>query len=118
MAKMRNPVLAVVGFPAMPRTVVRALVDPVPLSLVSLVWRKGLTHPGLDALRRAAAQLTAEGGRLDGVADGWIPASDLGAISPHKEHMANAGPPSALHSRPGCSVINGALGSDGGPIRT
>ncbi|WP_405768775.1 LysR family transcriptional regulator [Streptomyces sp. NBC_01538] len=84
MAKMRNPVLAVVDFPPMPRTVVRPLVDPVPLSPVSLVWRKGLTHPGLDALRRAAAQLTAEGGWLGGVADGWIPAIDLGVISPHK----------------------------------
>ncbi|MEW2119778.1 LysR family transcriptional regulator [Streptomyces sp. NPDC005474] len=84
MAKMRNPVLAVVDFPAMPRTVVRPLVDPVPFSPVSLVWRKGLTHPGLDALRRAAAQLTAEGGWLGRVADGWIPAIDLGVISPHK----------------------------------
>ncbi|MDQ0930426.1 DNA-binding transcriptional LysR family regulator [Streptomyces turgidiscabies] len=84
MAKMRNPVLAVVGVPAMPRTVVRPLVDPVPLSPVSLVWRKGLTHPGLDALRRAAAQLTAEEEWLRGLADGWIPAIDLGIISLHK----------------------------------
>ncbi|KOV82647.1 LysR family transcriptional regulator [Streptomyces sp. NRRL WC-3618] len=84
MARMRNPVLAVVDFPPMPRTVVRPLVDPVPLSPVSLVWRKGLTHPGLDALRRAAAQLTAEGGWLREPADGWIPAIDLGVISPHK----------------------------------
>ena len=84
MAKMRNPVLAVVDFPPMPRTVVRPLVDPVPLSPVSLVWRKGLTHPGLDALRRAAAQLTAERGWLREPADGWIPAIDLGVISPHK----------------------------------
>ena len=84
MARMRNPVLAVVDFPPMPRTVVRPLVDPVPLSPVSLVWRKGLTHPGLDALRRAAAQLTAERGWLREPADGWIPAIDLGVISPHK----------------------------------
>ncbi|MCZ9342860.1 LysR substrate-binding domain-containing protein, partial [Streptomyces sp. TRM76130] len=54
MAKTRHPVLAVTGFPAMPATVVRPLVDPVPLSPVSLVWRKGLAHPGLRALRRAA----------------------------------------------------------------
>ncbi|MGW1834614.1 LysR family transcriptional regulator, partial [Streptomyces tubercidicus] len=33
------------------------LVDPVPLSPVSLVWRRGLRHPGLDALRAAAREL-------------------------------------------------------------
>ncbi|CAM5412351.1 LysR family transcriptional regulator [Streptomyces tanashiensis] len=34
---------------------------PRPLSPVSLVWRKGLRHPGLDALRRAAAELGGPG---------------------------------------------------------
>jgi hypothetical protein len=37
MAETRNPVLAVVDFPAMPHTVLRPLIDPVPLSPVSLV---------------------------------------------------------------------------------
>lgn len=55
MAKKRNPVLAVVDFPALPETVRKPLVGPVPLSPVSLVWRKGLVHSGIDALRRAAA---------------------------------------------------------------
>ncbi len=64
MERTRTPVLAVVDFPAMPRTVVRPLVDPVPLSPVSLVWRKGLVHPGLDALREAAVRLAAENGWL------------------------------------------------------
>ncbi|MET9388021.1 LysR family transcriptional regulator [Streptomyces sp. NPDC002928] len=77
MAKMRNPILAVVGFPAMPGTVLRPLVDPVPLSPVSLVWRKGLVHPGFDALRRAAAEISAEEGWLRRPADGWIPATDV-----------------------------------------
>ncbi|KUO18489.1 LysR family transcriptional regulator [Streptomyces dysideae] len=77
MAKMRNPILAVVDFPAMPRAVLRPLVDPVPLSPVSLVWRKGLTHPGFDAVRRAAAELSAAEGWLRRPVDGWIPASDL-----------------------------------------
>ncbi|MEV1077014.1 LysR family transcriptional regulator [Streptomyces sp. NPDC050211] len=83
MAKMRNPILAVVDFPAMPSTVVRPLIDPVPLSLVSLVWRKGLVHPGFDALRRAAAQLAAEEGWLRRPADGWIPAIDVHTVSTH-----------------------------------
>ncbi|MFF3332182.1 LysR family transcriptional regulator [Streptomyces sp. NPDC002888] len=77
MSKTGNPILAVVNFPAMPGTVLRPLVDPVPLSPVSLVWRKGLVHPGFDALRRAAARLSAEEGWLARPANGWIPAIDV-----------------------------------------
>ncbi|GHI07308.1 LysR family transcriptional regulator [Streptomyces cellostaticus] len=76
MAKTRNPVLAVVDFPAMPRTVLRPLVDPVPLSAVSLVWRKGLTHPGLTALRRAAMEIADAEGWLRRPAGGWLLAVD------------------------------------------
>jgi DNA-binding transcriptional LysR family regulator len=83
MARTRSPVLAVVGFPAMPGTVVRPLADPVPLSPVSLVWRRGLVHPGLDALRRAVDRLTAEEGWLELPAGGWIPASDKDTMRSH-----------------------------------
>jgi DNA-binding transcriptional LysR family regulator len=76
MAKKGNPVLAVVDFPAMPGTVLRPLVDPVPLSPVSLVWRKGLVHTGIDALRRAAVELATEEGWLRCPEDAWIPATD------------------------------------------
>ncbi|MFJ9961995.1 LysR family transcriptional regulator [Streptomyces avermitilis] len=76
MAKTRCPVLAVVDFPAMPHAVLRPLVDPVPLSPVSLVWRKGATHPGIDALRCAATELAAEEGWLLRPAEGWIPSRD------------------------------------------
>lgn len=76
MAKTRTPVLAVVDFPPMPRSVLRPLVDPVPLSPVSLVWRKGFTHPGLDALRRAAVELARAEVWLSHPEDGWIPATD------------------------------------------
>ncbi|WP_340378464.1 LysR family transcriptional regulator [Streptomyces sp. SS7] len=72
-----RPVLAVVGFQAMTGTVSRPLTDPVPLSPVSLVWRKGLVHPGLDALRRAAAEIAGAEGWLQRPADGWIPATDM-----------------------------------------
>jgi hypothetical protein len=74
-------VLAVVGFPPLPRTVVRPLVDPVPLSPVSLVWRRGLAHPALDAVRRAAAELAAEEGWLRRPENGWIPAIDVSVNS-------------------------------------
>ncbi|CAM5443272.1 LysR family transcriptional regulator [Streptomyces aurantiogriseus] len=84
MAKGANPILAVVGFPAMPGTVLRPLVDPVPLSPVSLVWRKGLVHPALDALRRAAVELGFAESWLERPVTGWIPAIDMNMTSPHK----------------------------------
>ncbi|MFJ7771364.1 LysR family transcriptional regulator [Streptomyces sp. NPDC097107] len=83
MDKTRNPILAVVSFPAMASTVVRPLVDPVPLSPVSLVWRKGMAHPAFDALRRAAAQVAAEEGWLRRPAGGWIPGVDAAVMSVH-----------------------------------
>ncbi|MEV0319187.1 LysR family transcriptional regulator [Streptomyces sp. NPDC050658] len=76
MAKNRNPVLAVVDFPAMPGVVLRPLTDPVPLSPVSLVWRKGLVHPGVEALRAAAAELAEAEGWLRRPEGGWVPAAD------------------------------------------
>ncbi|MEU6823739.1 LysR family transcriptional regulator [Streptomyces atriruber] len=83
MAKNRNPVLAVVDFPAMPGAELRPLVDPVPLSPVSMVWRKGLIHPGVDALRTAAAALAAEEGWLEKPAHGWLPATDALIMMSH-----------------------------------
>lgn len=76
MARTRHPILAVVDFPPLPSMVLRPLVDPVPLSPVSLVWRKGLVHPALDVLRRAAVLVGAEEGWLRVPLEGWIPASD------------------------------------------
>ncbi|MFF8971612.1 LysR family transcriptional regulator [Streptomyces sp. NPDC014995] len=81
MAKDAHPILVVVGFPAMPGTVLRPLVDPVPLSPVSLVWRKGLAHPALDALRRAAVELGFAESWLDRPVKGWIPAMDMNLAS-------------------------------------
>ncbi|MET8075931.1 LysR family transcriptional regulator [Streptomyces sp. NPDC005303] len=84
MAKTRNPILVVVDFPDMPATVLRPLVEPVPLSPVSLVWRKGLAHPAFDALRRAAIELSVEHGWLRRPSDGWIPATDEADMNIHK----------------------------------
>ncbi|WP_308368718.1 LysR family transcriptional regulator [Streptomyces sp. ISL-36] len=78
MAKLRTPVLAVVDFPPMPGSVLRPLVDPVPLSPVSLVWRKGLRHPGLDALRAAATEIGAREGWLERPKDAWLPEGEPG----------------------------------------
>ncbi|MFD4375197.1 LysR family transcriptional regulator [Streptomyces sp. NPDC058486] len=96
MAKHRHPVLAVTGFPPMPGCVLRPLVDPVPLSPVSLVWRKGLRHPGLDALRRAAAELGEREGWLERPADSWLPEDEPGV-------PGVPGVPTAPLTRPGRS---------------
>lgn len=77
MAKTRHPVLAVVDFPAMPETVLRPIVDPVPLSPLSMVWRKGAHHPGLAALRTAATQLASAEGWLDRHPEEWLPECDM-----------------------------------------
>jgi DNA-binding transcriptional LysR family regulator len=80
MARTGNPILAVVDFPALSHTVVRPLVNPVPLSPVSLVWRKGLAHPGIDALRRAASELAAAEGWLRRPGEWWLPGADAGVM--------------------------------------
>ncbi|MFF1914081.1 LysR family transcriptional regulator [Streptomyces sp. NPDC058239] len=72
----RYPVLCVVDFPPMPGTVLRPLARPVPLSPLLLVWRKGLRHPGLDALRKAAAQLGSEEGWMVRPDGSWLPEID------------------------------------------
>ncbi|QKW00791.1 LysR family transcriptional regulator [Streptomyces sp. NA02536] len=81
MARTRHPILAVVDFPPLPSTVLRPLVDPVPVSPVSLVWRKGLVHPGLDALRRAAALVAEEEGWLRRSAECWLPDRDTAVMA-------------------------------------
>ncbi|MFI2200580.1 LysR family transcriptional regulator [Streptomyces sp. NPDC020192] len=76
MGKNGHPVLAVVDFPPLPRMVLRPLVDPVPVSPVSLVWRKGLAHPGLAALRRAATEISQVEGWLRRPVEAWLPGVD------------------------------------------
>ncbi|MEU4061296.1 LysR family transcriptional regulator [Streptomyces wedmorensis] len=82
MAKHRHPVLVVVDFPDMPGCVLRPLVDPVPLSPVSLVWRKGLHHPALDALRTAAAEIGAREGWHTRPSGSWLPPDEPGLPAP------------------------------------
>jgi len=76
MAKTGHPVLAVVGFPPLPGTVLRPLVRPVPLSPLLMVWRKGLDHPGLSALRAASAELAGTEGWMVRPTESWLPETD------------------------------------------
>ncbi|MFJ1597615.1 LysR family transcriptional regulator [Streptomyces sp. NPDC088261] len=73
MAKHRTPVLTVVDAPEMPGAVLRPLVAPVPLSPVFLVWREGLKHAGVNAVRAAAAELGSAGRWLEVLPTSWVP---------------------------------------------
>ncbi|MET8625693.1 LysR family transcriptional regulator [Kitasatospora sp. NPDC004669] len=76
LARHGDPMLTTVGGPRIPGAVNVPLVEPVPLSLVSLVHRPGERHPGLRALAAAAAELGAAEGWLRRPAGSWLPSAD------------------------------------------
>jgi hypothetical protein len=53
------PIVSMLDAEEVPGAVVRPLTDPVPLYPWTMVHRKELRHPGLDALNRAVDELTA-----------------------------------------------------------
>ncbi|MER6998485.1 LysR family transcriptional regulator [Streptomyces sp. NPDC000410] len=73
-------VLASTDFIDVPGMVLRPLVDPVPLSPVSMVWRKGQRHPGLAVLRAVARTLEEAGGWLAQPAGSWLPEADRACL--------------------------------------
>ncbi|WP_405784223.1 LysR family transcriptional regulator [Streptomyces sp. NBC_00859] len=75
--KRRWSVLASTEFIQVPGMVLRPLVNPVPLSPISLVWRKSLRHPGLRALHQVIDRGVAADGWLDVPAGSWLPAVDM-----------------------------------------
>ncbi|WP_031510738.1 LysR family transcriptional regulator [Streptomyces megasporus] len=81
-------VLASDVFIAMPGTVLRPLVDPVPLSPISMVWRHGLRHPGLDALLAAARRLAGERRWLERPEGSWLPEPDVRVLGAEPERAA------------------------------
>ncbi|UNO41754.1 LysR family transcriptional regulator [Streptomyces sp. MST-110588] len=80
-------VLATTEFIDVPGTVLRPITDPVPLSPVSMVWRRGLRHGGLDALRTAARARSAGNCWLERPDHGtWLPDADTQLMSEsHKD---------------------------------
>ncbi|MER6051982.1 LysR family transcriptional regulator [Streptomyces sp. NPDC001793] len=82
-------VLASVEFIEVPGMVLRPVVDPVPLSPVGMVWRRGLRHPGLDALCAAARDLGAGEGWLALPDDAWwLPEADAAAMGVARDAAA------------------------------
>lgn len=81
-------VLATTEFADIPAMTLRPLTDPVPLSPVSLTWRRGLTHPGLDALRTAARRLARDHDWLYHPRDAWLPQADRALLAPAQSTIA------------------------------
>ncbi|MGW3043107.1 LysR family transcriptional regulator [Kitasatospora sp. NPDC001159] len=80
LARHGDPMLTTVGGPRIPGAVNVPLVEPVPLSLVSLVHRPGERRPGLRALAAAAAELGAAEGWLRRPAGSWLPSADAALV--------------------------------------
>ncbi|GGX68490.1 LysR family transcriptional regulator [Streptomyces hiroshimensis] len=74
-------VLASVEFIEVPDMVLRPLVDPVPLSPVSMVWRRGLRHPAVSALQTAATALASRHDWLTRPAGAWLPRLDAALMT-------------------------------------
>jgi DNA-binding transcriptional LysR family regulator len=77
MRRHGTPVLALSSQPAIPGAVLRPIVDPVPLYPWSVLWRRDLRHPGLDALLAAARRAAREEGRLEVPAGAWRPEPEV-----------------------------------------
>ena len=77
MRKQGWSVLANVNFSDVPEMALRPLIDPVPLAPVSMVWRRGLRHPGVRVLADAAQTLGTAEGWLERPPDSWLPDADL-----------------------------------------
>ncbi|MFJ1796693.1 LysR family transcriptional regulator [Kitasatospora griseola] len=75
-----SPILTTTDGPDIPGGVARPLVDPVPLSLVGLVHRPELRHPGLAALRESAVGLAAAEGWLARPPGSWLPSEDAALL--------------------------------------
>ncbi|MFG7946676.1 LysR family transcriptional regulator [Streptomyces cacaoi] len=73
-------VLATEVFIGVPGMVLRPLAEPVPLSPVSLVWRRGLRHPGLRVLTEAARALGTREGWCVRPPGSWLPERDAALL--------------------------------------
>jgi DNA-binding transcriptional LysR family regulator len=71
-----RPILTLAERPIAPGVVVRPLAEPVPLYPWAMVYRRGLRHPGVDALQDSSDEFARSERWLDLPADAWIPEPD------------------------------------------
>lgn len=75
------PILTRIDVPPIPRSVILPLVDPVPLYPWSMVYDRGLDHPALTDLERAAIKLTTAEKWLDVPESAWLAPDDRPLLS-------------------------------------
>ncbi len=71
-----RPIMTLVERPTAPGVVVRPLTEPVPLYPWTMVYRRELRHPGLDALHASAEELARTERWLELPPGAWIPEPD------------------------------------------
>ncbi|RKN39864.1 LysR family transcriptional regulator [Streptomyces hoynatensis] len=111
-------VLASEEFVGVPGMALRRLTDPVPLSPVSLVWRRGLRHPGLAALTRAALGLAGAEGWLGRPPGHWLPEADRQLADANEDgggQLRRASPAGSPAPRPGSGSPPAGAPSAGPP---
>jgi DNA-binding transcriptional LysR family regulator len=74
------PILTLLERPVAPGVVVRPLTEPVPLYPWTMVFRRDVRHPGLDALQASADELARREHWLELPLDHWIPDPDRVAL--------------------------------------
>ncbi|WP_432945892.1 LysR family transcriptional regulator [Kribbella sp. CA-253562] len=72
------PILALSTQPVVPGSVVRPVVEPVPLYPWAMYWRRESRHPGLVALHAAVDRLARTEGWLDQPEGAWLPRPESG----------------------------------------
>mgnify|MGYP003289100015 CR=1 FL=1 len=74
------PILTLLERPVAPAVVVRPLTEPVPLYPWTMVFRRDLRHPGLEALQASADELARRERWLELPPKHWVPDQDAAAF--------------------------------------
>jgi len=80
------PILTVLERPVALGVVVRPLTEPVPLYPWTMVFHRGLRHPGLDALQASADELARRERWLELPPGPWLPESDTAVFGLDQGH--------------------------------
>ena len=102
------PILTLLERPVAPGVVVRPLTEPVPLYPWTMVFRRGLRHPGLDALQASADDLGRRERWLELPPGPWLPEPDTAVFGLAEGHqvvgrLASGG--NAQHLRSKASML-------------
>jgi DNA-binding transcriptional LysR family regulator len=88
------PILTLLERPVAPGVVVRPLTEPVPLYPWTMVFHRGLRHPGLDALQASADDLARRERWLELPPGAWLPESDTAVFGLDEGHQVIGRPAS------------------------